>query len=818
MADRSISININVSSSGAVEGVNDVEGATRSLEVEGGESVQSFGNTMQVALGNIAAVAAEQLAAQMQVLISQGRELVQRGAEISETQQRFNEVFGESRDVVQAFIEDQAQMMGLSEARAQELIATAGSIAQSAGVAKEESAQMSVRVAQLAGDVASFNDANPEEIFDAISSGLLGGAEELEQYGIAVDEQMVQQKALAMTGKEAADALTQQERAVAGLELMYEKAGPQLGAMERRTDSAASAGRQAAAAWADVRNELAEQLVPVAAEVNQELLELAESEEVMETVRTAALELSEQLVTGVRLASDFVQVFADNREEIKTGAEVIGLLAAGVTSYVAATKAQVLWTNRAIIAQKAAAVAQRGLNAVMRANPVGLIVSALAIVLPLIWRFRGAIMEAAASVLEFSADSIRGLQGVVDWFEKIASRIPDALATGPLAVFKAGVQGLDQAVDTSADTMDDWAESLRETAKESDDATVSLEEQEEVVTDETEAMKENTEAHRENAEARDEAASAGGEVSTSPMEPADPVEIDTEVSAPNELAEVGPINPSTFMQAEEALDSALRNLAGSGDEVDAALKAVNDELEKTSDPEKRASLQALRAELQRAQKAASIVDRGLSNMNRSAKQAAVEGFVQLGKAIGDASMSMADFGRAAQQIMSDLAATLGKQLITIGTSLVFIPGFQGQGAAYIAAGTTLTALSAAIAPSSPGGGGGSGGGRRQEEGPSDARVPSFQEGVTNFEGGLARVHEEELLVNMPPGTDVVPKGSQLPLSKGIKQQAGGAGQGVEQKLDEVAKRFEEKQFRLRGRDQVTQQERTQAVYDDAGIK
>lgn len=34
-------------------------------------------------------------------------------------------------------------------------------------------------------------------------------------------------------------------------------------------------------------------------------------------------------------------------------------------------------------------------------------------------------------------------------------------------------------------------------------------------------------------------------------------------------------------------------------------------------------------------------------------------------------------------------------------------------------------------------------------------IPEFEKGVTNFEGGLARVHEGELLVNMPRGTDVI---------------------------------------------------------------
>jgi hypothetical protein len=37
-------------------------------------------------------------------------------------------------------------------------------------------------------------------------------------------------------------------------------------------------------------------------------------------------------------------------------------------------------------------------------------------------------------------------------------------------------------------------------------------------------------------------------------------------------------------------------------------------------------------------------------------------------------------------------------------------------------------------------------------------IPSFAGGVENFDGGLAKVHAGELLVNLPGGTSVIPKG------------------------------------------------------------
>jgi len=810
-ASEEITITLQLDDQGAVSGIRSVNDEVEHLGTEGASQAQSFGDTMSVALGNLAADAAMQLADQMGQLISQGQKLVQRGAEIEEMQSKFNTVFGESSNKVQQFIQDQAQMMGLTETRAQELLSTAGSIAQGAGAAKDESAEMSVQVGQLAGDLASFNNAKPQQAFEAITSALTGEREQLKQFGIVIKESMVQQRALSMTSKENADALTQQEKALASLKLMYEKAGPAVGDLERTSESAANTGRRAGAAWGDVRDEFAERLLPVASDLNEELLALAESEEVMATVRTSAKALAEQLTTAIELGSGFVQVFAENSDEIKTGAEVIGLLTAGVTSYVAATKLQVLWTKRAVIAQKAATIAQRGLNAALKANPIGLVVSALGVALPLLYRFRDSITDAAASMLDFAAKTTRGLQNVVDHFRGLLDSLPSGFPG--LEKMKALVEGAGAAVDENADRMEGWADSLREFGEETEETTSLTKDQTDQMEFNTDAVGENTDALDENREAREGAADAPPLPAPEVTEPEDQT---IDVEEPD-------LDAHLFDAATEAgqvLDQTLLELAGSSDQFDHALEAVNEELKKTSDPEKRAQLQSLRTELQRAQKAANIVDRGLSNMGRSAKQAAVDGFVALGQAIGDTQKSMADFGQAARQILSDLAGMIGKQLITMGTSLVFVPGFQAQGAAYIAAGTALTALSASIAPSSGGSGDGTGSDRRDE--PRRANVPSMRSGGRVEEGQPVLVGDgpggrvtpySELFVPDTSGT-VVPR-SKMNVSQGA-QPRGGADR-VEQKLDEVARRIEEKTFRLRGKDLITSQRRQESIYNDASM-
>jgi len=822
--DRTITIGIDVDSDGAVRGIKRVEGAAVDLEQEGGDSGLSFGETMNFALGELAASAARELGNQIGTLISQGRALLGRAAEINETQSKFNTVFGESSRQVQEFVESQAQLMGLTQQRAQELLATAGSVAQGAGLAKKQSADMSVEIAQLAGDLASFNNAKPQRTFEAITSALTGEREQLKQFGIVIQENMVQQRALANTSKESAEALTQQEKAVATLELAYDKAGEAVGDLERTSESAANTGRQAGAAWREVRDTFAEQLLPAAAEINQELLELAENEEVMQATREAAQALSEQLTSGIKLASSFFQLFAENRESLATAADATFRLVTAVGVYVAAVKAQTLWTKRAVIAQKAATVAQRGLNAAMKANPIGLVVSALTVVLPFLYRFRDGITDAAAAVLDFSANAVRSLQSVVDRLKTLASQIPDAVATGPLAVFKGAVQGLGTAVDASADTMEGWAESLRKVGEESKEASVKMGEQEAVTFQDTQTTQENSQAQQENTQAQRENAAARREVASATRE---------QVEAQNEVIDQGTPDFSKTLvgQADSIRD--VRDLLRGGllnsiQATETAISNLQEEYENATGAQRRRDLQALieklkkhRDELDIAQKKVQEYGKDLDeNLKAEAVDAVEQSFLELGTAIGQSQKTIASFGDAAKSILADLASTIAKQLIAIGSAVSIVNPVKGG--AFIAAGVTLQAISARIRSS-------------QESSPDrggdtrePAEPPSFQEGVENFEGGLARVHEDELLVNLAPGTSVLPSMT-MPRSPTITtggvQRAASAGgasaadiEGLERKLDEVAQRFEEKQFRLRGTDQVTQQERTRAELDDAGIK
>jgi hypothetical protein len=550
-------------------------------------------------------------------------------------------------------------------------------------------------------------------------------------------------------------------------------------------------------------------------------LELAENEEVMQATREAAEALSEQLTSGIKLASSFFQLFAENRESLATAVDVTFRLVTAVGAYVAAVKAQTLWTNRAVIAQKAATVAQRGLNAAMKANPIGLVVSALTVVLPLLYRFRDRVTDAAASVLDFSAKTIRGLQGVVQWFRHLLQGIPDALAQSVpgLQQFRALVEGAGAAVEASADQMEGWADSLRKTGEETEEHTVQMGENQNQVDLNTEAVEGNTEAVNENARAREEAANAPPAVPPPEVEEPKNQVIEPDVSFDME---------SLISDAESAEQALRAGLIQSINEADTAIRELQDAYDSATTKPARQEIQAMIDKLKSHRDEMEATKKEVLDLGPALEKGIADSLTAFAEGVGDMVANAGDaedVGRQVLTTLADLAKRVGQLMIGFGVSGLALQSLVSNPATAIAAGAALVALaSAAKAAIKSETGEGSSRSRRDEDAPS---VPSFQEGVENFEGGLARVHEEELLVNLAPGTSVLPSmtmpSSPTITTAGVQRAASGSGasaadiEGLEGKLDEVKAAFQEKTFKLRGNDLETSRKRTQAELQDAGI-
>ncbi|KKL80480.1 hypothetical protein LCGC14_2004360, partial [marine sediment metagenome] len=184
------------------------------------------------------------------------------GSGVLETQSKFNTVFGESASKVDKFAKSFGKLAGLTQSEAQNLLATTGAIVQGMGFATDASADFAQEVIRLAGDLQSFNDVPIAQTARAIQSALTGERESLKTLGIVIKEVDVQQRAMAISGKENAKALTNQEKAAATMELIVESAGVAIGDLNRTQTSAANQARIVAGEFKQIAENVSVDLIP----------------------------------------------------------------------------------------------------------------------------------------------------------------------------------------------------------------------------------------------------------------------------------------------------------------------------------------------------------------------------------------------------------------------------------------------------------------------------------------------------------------------------------------------------------------------------
>lgn len=157
-------------------------------------------------------------------------------------------VFGQFSDEIVKFSETSVNALGVTQAKALEATGTFGNLFRALGLTEQQSTFMSVSLTNLATDLASFNNATPEEAFEAIRSGLVGEQEPLRKFGVNLNDVTLKAKALELglySGKGVLDA---NAKAQAAFALILEQTTLAQGDWARTADEGANAQKRAKAA------------------------------------------------------------------------------------------------------------------------------------------------------------------------------------------------------------------------------------------------------------------------------------------------------------------------------------------------------------------------------------------------------------------------------------------------------------------------------------------------------------------------------------------------------------------------------------------
>lgn len=193
---------------------------------------------------------------------SQIEKAIGAASDLNEQVAKSRQIFGPASRAIEDWAQTTASSMGISERAALSATGTFGNLFRVIEVAPQQASEMSRTLVQLAADLASFNNASPEDVLVAIRSGLIGEAEPLRRYGVLLSEARVQQVAMAETGKRTASALTAQEKALARYQIILQDTQAAQGDFARTSEGLANQSRTLRANMDDLSADIGGLLVP----------------------------------------------------------------------------------------------------------------------------------------------------------------------------------------------------------------------------------------------------------------------------------------------------------------------------------------------------------------------------------------------------------------------------------------------------------------------------------------------------------------------------------------------------------------------------
>lgn len=263
-------------------------------------------------------------------------------------------VFGASAGKVKEWAAASAQAVGLSESSYGQLASVAGASLKNMGMSQSEAADRTNELITLGADLAATYGGTTAEAVQALTAAFRGEADPAERLGLSLKQSTIEARLAAKGQQDLEGSALEAAKAAAIMELATEQAAGANGAFAREAGTVEGAQQRATAEWQNAMATLGAELLPAV------------------TAVTAAF-------------ASFAQWVGENSTLVLTLVGIIGGLAAAVlavnAAMMVASAAQAAWTAVQMIGKGATAAmtaVQWALNAAMAANPVMLVVLAIA--------------------------------------------------------------------------------------------------------------------------------------------------------------------------------------------------------------------------------------------------------------------------------------------------------------------------------------------------------------------------------------------------------------------------------------------------------
>jgi len=197
-------------------------------------------------------------------------------SDLEESMSKVGVIFGEGAKEVEAFAETAAKALGQSKQDVLEAAGTFGTFGKAAGLAGTDLAEFSNGMTALASDVASFNNAEPDEVIQAMGAALRGEAEPMRRFGVLLNDATLKTEAMALGIYDGNGALTDQQKILAAQQAILKQTTDAQGDFARTSEGLANQTRIMKAQFEDVKAELGKALLPIVLKILPVFAKLAD--------------------------------------------------------------------------------------------------------------------------------------------------------------------------------------------------------------------------------------------------------------------------------------------------------------------------------------------------------------------------------------------------------------------------------------------------------------------------------------------------------------------------------------------------------------
>jgi len=404
------------------------KGMGKSLDQAGDKAEKSSGRMARASKGAQLALVAMGAGA-----IAMGKDAIGSASDLQETISKSSVVLGSAAGSVQEWSKTSATSLGQSRQQALDAATSFAAFGKSAGLTGKDLGKFSTDMVTLTSDMASFSNTSPEEAIEAVGAALRGETEPIRKYNVLLDDATLRNEALTLgLIKNTKTALTPQQKVLAAQSQILKQTKDAQGDFGRTAENAANRQKILTARISDAKAKIGSGLLPA---------------------------YNSLLGVGLKL----VDYSAKHGTQVKILAGVVvGLTVAvaaanvGTKVYMASTKLATAVTTawgwamgtadkkgRLVAAStKIWAAGQWLLNAALTANPIGIVIvaiAALAAALVIAWKrsstFRAIVKGAFDGIKSAASGMWKGVKSVLGFLVDKYLSVMGALVNGAAKAF-----------------------------------------------------------------------------------------------------------------------------------------------------------------------------------------------------------------------------------------------------------------------------------------------------------------------------------------------------------------------------------------------